>query len=82
MNARPHHHHHLVRTAAPPLFTVEYVLLEITQEREDDKPGEDPKRYKCLDMDVAQPQVPPPKVTLPLERLTKNLTSQNANSAS
>ena len=33
----------------------EYVLLEITQEREDDEPGEDPKRYKCLDMDVAQP---------------------------
>jgi hypothetical protein len=56
----------------------EYVLLEITQEREDDEPGEDPKRYKCLDMDVAQPQVPPPKVTLPLERLTKkpNLTKR------
>jgi hypothetical protein len=34
----------------------EYVLLKITQEREDDEPGEDPKRYKCLDMDVAQPQ--------------------------
>ena len=43
----------------------EYVLLEITQEREDDEPGEDPKRYKCLDMDVAQPQVPPPQSDAP-----------------
>jgi hypothetical protein len=50
----------------------EYESLDITQDErakmEDDRMIAGTGKYmKCLNVDVAQPQVPPLKVTLPLE---------------